>query len=105
MNPLDAQEEFEELWVSQDPNLEWIVYFTATWCGACKALDCDRIAQAAAARNIPVYKCDETINDYTSGFCGVKAFPTFMYFKPKRLISRIVNNNTADVIDWINKLE
>ncbi len=105
MELLETQEQFETLWFNtKEPQTAWIVYFTAAWCGPCKRLDCDVLAATAKAKGILIYKCDDTINDYTGGYCGVKAFPTFIYFNPKKVISSIQSNDTYKVIEWINSL-
>ena len=117
MNLLETQEQFEELWFYkiEDTSLQigkadlkmrlsdkaWLVYFTAAWCGPCKALELDKIVEAANAKNIPVWKCDETINNYTSGYCGVRKFPTFILMKPKEIKSTLQSNKTEDVLRWI----
>jgi hypothetical protein len=105
MKSLETQEQFEALWFDKtNPNSRWIVYYTAEWCKACKALDHESITKAAADRNISIFICDETINEYTVGYCRISSFPTFQYYGPRTVISTAKTNNTADVIEWINNL-
>ena len=105
MKLLETQADFEALWFdTTNPNSRWIVYYTAEWCKSCKALDRDAITAAAAARNIPIYICDETINEYTVGYCRISSFPTFQYYGPRAVISTAKTNVTSDVITWINNL-
>ena len=106
---------FEKLWF-HDTDLEpletmrssdnaWVVYFTASWCGACKRLDCDVLDRAAAAnRGLTLWKCDVTVNDYTGGYCGIKSFPTFMLFTPDKIVNTLKSSTTAIVENWINTL-
>ena len=104
MEELLTQAQFEEIYNDKSKEQAFIVYFTAAWCGPCKALDCHAIAAAAAARSIPIYKCDDVKNSYTVGYCGIRSFPTFMYMKPRKPLSEIKSNSTVEVIGWINRL-
>jgi thioredoxin 1 len=103
MNELTTQDEFEAMWfrTSTPP---WIVYFTASWCGPCKQLDLIILQTVAESRKIPIWKCDASVNDYTAGYCGVRAFPTFVYFQPKKVLSSIQSNDTDAVKTWIEGL-
>lgn len=104
MEDLLTQEQFEILYNDKTSDKPFIVYFTAAWCGPCKALDVTQIAAAANMRGIPIYKCDYVKNTYTVGYCAVKSFPTFMYMRPRRPLSEIKSNITHEVIGWINSL-
>lgn len=104
MKLLETQAEFESLWFSKEP-CHWIVYFTAAWCKPCAKLDVSHIQSAADAKGIPIYKCDETVNTYTSGYCGIRKFPTFLYFRPQATISSLQSSVTEDVVQWIQSLE
>ena len=100
---MQTQAQFESLWFSAKG--PWIVYFTAAWCKACKNLNIDTISEIAFNKNIPFYICDDTENDYTAGYCGVRVFPTFIYFSgSKKIGSQISNNNTEIVSEWLKSL-
>jgi thioredoxin 1 len=109
MKLLETQADFEKLWFYNDDTNEcdlcWIVYFTASWCKACRKLDIDTIQAAADSKNIVFYTCNETQNDYTAGYCGIKSFPTFVFFKPKTIVSSIQSSDTTQVIEWIQQLQ
>ena len=106
MKLLETQAQFEEIWFSKDTSTPlWIIYFTADWCKACKKLNLDAIVAAAKMKNIMIWKCDESVNDYTAGFCGVRSFPTFVAFKPGKIISRQSSSDTDSVIRWIQEFE
>jgi hypothetical protein len=95
-----TQQEFEELWFSKE-DTQWIIYFTAAWCSACKKLDIETIRQKSP---LLFYVCDETINDYTAGYCGIRKFPTFALFTPKKILSTLSNNDTAKVCEWMDSV-
>jgi hypothetical protein len=101
---LETQAQFESYWFGKEISDRFIVYFTAAWCKPCQNLDLTRLESTALARGITLLKCDETINDYTAGYCQVRAFPTFVFYTPGKEMSRIKSNITEDVDNWINML-
>lgn len=110
---LETQEQFEKLWFLKSTedvvdgmrsDRVWIVYFTASWCSPCKKLDLEKIVVEASKKQIPIWKCDETINNYTGGYCGIRKLPTFCCMKPKQILSTLSNNDTDTVLNWIRDL-
>ena len=111
MRTFDTQPDFEEYWLGNAAPAKpagfraldkaFFVYFTATWCGACKRLDLDKVEAAAKVAGVPLWKVEQTVNDYTAGYCDVRSLPTFVFFKPNQIVSRISSSNTQDVVDWI----
>jgi len=112
MKLLETQEQFEQLWFYKEDAIPdgmnadkgWIVYFTAAWCAPCKKLDLEKIDAAAELVVVPIWKCDAEVNDYTAGYCSVRKFPTFLYCKPKTIVSTLQSTQTESVIQWINSL-
>jgi thioredoxin-like negative regulator of GroEL len=109
---LKTQMEFEAMWFHDVgkpvlPGMRadgvWIQYHTATWCGACKRLDLPAILKAAEAKDVHVWKIDVDVNEYTSGYCGVRSMPTFQICIPKKIVSTLQSSDTTTVIDWIQK--
>lgn len=102
MIPLQNQEQLEELInMNKDKPQKGIsiIYFTASWCSACKRLDFDQII--GLSNKINWYKCNVDENDYSPGYCGVKTIPAFLAIlngKPQPLFS---NSDTSKVINWI----
>jgi thiol-disulfide isomerase/thioredoxin len=82
----------------------FLVYFTASWCGPCKALNLDVIDQIAFKYNLPCWKCDYVVNDYTPGYCTIRSFPTFAIIVPKKIVQVIQSNQTHLVCDWIQAM-
>ena len=108
MEPLEKQDQFEALY--RDPKAEgrrvpdtlFIVYFTASWCGPCQKLDKALIATAAKEKGIPIYICDYVKNEYTTGFCMVDSFPTFVAYTLGKEKNRLKSNQTTAVLAWID---
>jgi thiol-disulfide isomerase/thioredoxin len=114
MKLLETQDHFETLWQA-DPKLApvdgarksdhmFLVYFTANWCGYCKRIDLNMVDKVATAKGLTLWKCEHTINDFTSGFCGVRGFPTFMAFKPRKVIDQLQTSSTEEICAWIQSL-
>ena len=114
MKMLDKQDDFETMWnaspsaVAVDGTRKsdktFLIYFTATWCGYCKRIDLKEVDKAATAKGLTLWKCEHTVNDYTAGFCGVRGFPTFMVFRPKKVIDQLQSSNTEEICRWIESL-
>ena len=104
MKLLISHVEFEQLIGVQDPDPGvvlphfTVIYFTASWCGACRALDLAAIEAAVPGANW--LKCDIDQNDYTPGYCGVRSIPTFIIVHNKKVVDTLTSNNTQKVIDW-----
>ena len=103
MIPLTTQEQYEDLWFARktDTPQIFLVWFTARWCRPCKRLDIEALEAAAAAAGVPFYVCDVVVNNYTPGYCDVTVFPTFVMFKPGRVVARFTSSDTAAVSSWI----
>ena len=105
MKYLMTQEEFEQL-IGVQPVPEGttvppftVIYFTATWCGACKRLDMP--ALEAAFPEVNWLKCDVDQNNYTGGYCGVRSIPSFVIVKDKKVTPVFQNSNNDLVEKWI----
>ena len=112
MKMLDKQDDFETLWQAttvvdgmRKSDKMFLIYFTAKWCGHCRNINLTEVDKVAAAKGLTLWKCEHTVNDYTAGFCGVRGFPTFMAFKPKKVFDQLQSSNTEDICRWIESLE
>ena len=108
MRYLTDQAELEELiGVGEKPAVPkalprvTVVYFTAKWCGACRSLNLDALESATPSVNW--LKCDIDQNDYTAGYCGVRAIPSFLAIVDKKVAGLIQDNNTDRMIAWVKK--
>jgi thiol-disulfide isomerase/thioredoxin len=113
MRTFDTQLDFEQYWFDTAQPIKpagcrpedkaFFVYFTASWCGPCRRLDLDAIEAAAKATGIPIWKVEQTVNDYTAGYCDVRSLPTFALIKPKEIVSRVSSSSTLDVVTWMSQ--
>jgi thiol-disulfide isomerase/thioredoxin len=102
MIPLTDQLQFEELYFGRDPNVQrFLVWFSAKWCGPCQRLQKPALEAAAAEAGIPFYYCEITQNDYTPGFCGIRAVPTFCIYEKRKALGKLTNSDTDTVCRWI----
>ena len=102
MTRLHSQEQFEEMLRSKEPDAVAIILFTANWCGPCRGLKLMQIIQTVP--NIKWYVCDVDDNDYTPGYCGVRAIPSFLALirgKPRPIFT---DSNTQNVITWVERI-
>ena len=111
MKLLETHDQFETMWRA-DKALEgmrrdgtFLIYFTATWCGYCKRINLAEVDEAAKAKGLTLWKCEHTINENTAGFCGVRGFPHFMVFKPKKVVDQFQSSSTEDICRWIQSLD
>lgn len=110
---LNTQELFETLWFHKETeplkgqrtgDHGWLQYHTAKWCGPCQRLDVDAVVKAAEAAGLTVWKIDVDVNDYTSGYCGVRSIPAWQFCRPRSIVATVQESNTQKVVDWIQGL-
>ena len=107
MKLLISQIDFEKLIGLQEPEAGEVipecsvVYFTASWCGACRRLDLDAIEAAVPTANW--LKCDVDSNNYTAGYCGVRSIPAFLVVVNKKIVDMLGSSDTQKVIVWLKE--
>jgi thioredoxin-like negative regulator of GroEL len=97
---LESQEQLESLLRPQPAERPQTtcIYFTAAWCGACKALDLEAIQAAAPMQWL---KCDIDANKYSAGYCGVRSIPAFLVLHKGKVAGKLNSNQTAKVSAWL----
>ena len=108
MIPLQTQEQFENLLKPVQDNGALaedavVVYFTASWCGACKRLDFESLL-SSTPKNIVWYKCDVDENNYTLGYCGLSKLPSFAVIKNGKFAGKFSSSNPLSVFDNLNSI-
>jgi thioredoxin-like negative regulator of GroEL len=78
-----------------------VIYFTATWCKACKRLNLEEIRQTLSKATW--MKCDIDKNDYTPGYCGIRSIPTFLVIQDKKVVSQLSDSRTEKVVEWLKR--
>lgn len=79
-----------------------IVYFTATWCGACRNLNMPIIE--SENQDVNWLKCDVDQNSHTTGYCEVRAIPCFLAVKDKIIVGKFQSSDTTKVNEWVKNL-
>ena len=107
MIPLQTQTQFESLLKPLDDNgkpaaARVVVYFTASWCGACKRLDFPALL-SSTPKDIVWYKCDIDENKYTMGYCGLKSIPSFAVIKNGKFLGKFSSSDTMTVFDTLKE--
>jgi thiol-disulfide isomerase/thioredoxin len=107
MIPLLTQSQFEDLLkpIAADgkPSPEAaVVYFTASWCGACKKLDFNSLFKTIP-KTIIWYKCDVDVNKYTLGYCGLTKIPSFVIIKSGKFLGKFSTSDTMTVFDTLKE--
>lgn len=96
---------FESMYAPTDPSQVLkepvLIYFTASWCGACKRLDWEFLLEEFPT--LKVFKCDVDENKYTPGFCSIRSIPNFVMLGPgeKKASAPFQSSDTAKVATWI----
>jgi thioredoxin 1 len=105
MKYLMTQEEFEQL-IGLQPVPEGtiipaftVIYFTATWCGACQRLNLPALEEALPEVNW--LKCDVDQNNYTPGYCKIYSIPTFLIVKNKKVVDTLKSTSNEKVEEWV----
>jgi len=80
-----------------------VVYFTATWCGACRSLSTDAIELNTPGVNW--LKCDVDQHSHTAGYCGIRSIPSFVAIKDKKVVGVVQASDNNKVIEWAKSLQ
>ena len=74
-----------------------VLYFTATWCGPCKAM---APVVAEAQQFLSIEKVDAEMNPDLTKQYGIRSVPTFVYIKDGQEVGR--KNGAMRIADFQN---
>ncbi|PWN94169.1 thioredoxin [Acaromyces ingoldii] len=92
VKPITSYDDFKKI-IAQDKVTA--IDFWATWCGPCKMISpmFEKLAGAADADKIEFYKVDVDEQGQIAEEVGIKAMPTFVFFKDGKKIKETVGAN------------
>ena len=82
-----------------------LYYFTASWCGPCQRIWDDFLKLSEKYSTILFFKIDISDEENTElcEKCKIDSVPSFLLFKDRSYIERIVGANLKSVEDMLNK--
>lgn len=78
MREITEMSEFQQLLDSGEP---FVIWFGATWCGPCRALDADELEAHAKKLRVTLLHCDVDAGKKIAAACRIKKIPTFISFR------------------------
>ncbi|WFD29382.1 hypothetical protein MSPP1_000391 [Malassezia sp. CBS 17886] len=91
---ISSYEQFKEV-ISSDKIV--VIDFWATWCGPCKMISpiFEKLSETQASDKVDFYKVDVDDQSQIAQEVGVRAMPTFAFFRNGQKIDEIVGADPA----------
>ena len=89
---------------TNNPDKLIVIYFTASWCGPCKEIKPFILEKISTNENVS-FSIIDVDNDNYEDLCedySVNAMPTFLFFKNKQVVEKIVGGNKEKIEQLIN---
>lgn len=98
----------DECFTTLDNDGFLLYYFTASWCKPCQEIYNDIIKLNKGIKDLNIFKIDisDDDNDEICETCMIKSVPSFLLFKDREYIDRIVGANLKGLISMLqNKIK
>uniref|UniRef100_A0A7S2WLZ4 Thioredoxin n=1 Tax=Eucampia antarctica TaxID=49252 RepID=A0A7S2WLZ4_9STRA len=93
---IETDAEFQEL-MEQSSSKLVVIDFTATWCGPCQMIAPVFEKMSDEFTDVIFIKVDVDKADTIAQKCGIKAMPTFQYYKDGKKVDEICGADAAKI--------
>ena len=102
VQPIKSYDEFKQV-TGTDKII--VIDFWATWCGPCKMIGpiFEKIAETPAGEKLGFYKVDVDEQSQIASEVGIRAMPTFAFFKNGEKIETVVGADPSKLQAAISK--
>ncbi|KAL7488969.1 hypothetical protein ACHAW6_014550 [Cyclotella cf. meneghiniana] len=100
---IESEGEWMELMETSKEKLV-VVDFTASWCGPCQMIAPKFEAMSKQYTNVVFVKVDVDAQEKIAGMCGIRAMPTFQFYKNGQKVDELCGANEAGIRSKVEAL-
>eukprot|EP00804_Cyclotella_cryptica_P016968 CCRYP_001914-RA/>CCRYP_001914-RA protein AED:0.03 eAED:0.03 QI:152/1/1/1/0.5/0.33/3/1189/105 len=100
---IESEGEWMELMETSKEKLV-VVDFTASWCGPCQMIAPKFEAMSKQYTNVVFVKVDVDAQERIAGMCGIRAMPTFQFYKNGQKVDELCGANEAGIRSKVEAL-
>lgn len=100
---IQSTQEFQQLLANNPPNKLIVVDFFATWCGPCRVIAPKFEELSSANSHITFVKVDTDRLQQVAQQCGIRAMPTFQFYKGSQKVDEFAGANVAKLNELVRK--